>query len=638
MTHDRVSGTDAFGTRCAGEVIWETANNLATSISSAVEQLLSLVNESLAGESPARSVMAVICEQLANADCHQNQLIAALLEQTRRFQLVLENMSQGVCLFDANKRLVLSNHRYAEIYGLSARQIQPGMTLREIVGLRAKTGNIPKMGYENYIAWVPARDSMNAPTGVIIELENGRSVAIRHKPLEDGGYVATHSDVTDRLKAEAEVSRLALHDCLTGLPNRALFKDRLQQALTTIKSDQICTVLYLDLDRFKMINDTLGHSFGDLLLAAVTERLLRFARPTDTVARLGGDEFAIVQWDISNSQSAVHFAARLVTEIEAPFNIHGHRVMISTSIGIAQAPKDGVSPDELMRNADLALHSAKCKGRGAYCLFEPKLAEAMEQRRAIEFELRSALEANQFELFYQPLVDLRTGRTRALEALLRWNKPEQGVVCASEFVALIEELGLAVELGERVMNEACIQAATWPDDVGVSINISAEQLKSGTLAPTLAVALSRSQLAPSRVELEITETAVIQDPHAARSVLRRLKKLGVGIVLDDFGAGYSSLSYVREFPFDRIKIDRSFISHLSESTTSLAIVRSVIGLCENLGIATTGEGIENRDQLAVLQSERCNEGQGFLFGFPLPARQVLDALGSASLLFTDNPL
>ncbi|MBV9756656.1 MAG: EAL domain-containing protein [Alphaproteobacteria bacterium] len=561
---------------------------------------------------------AQIAQQLRRADWGQQELVFALLEQTRRFQVVLENMSQGVCLFDENKRLVLSNRRYAEIYGLSPDQICPGMTLRQILTLRSATQSTPKlMSYEEYVAWVPARDSIHAPTGVIIELENGRSVAIRHQPLNDGGYVATHADVTDRLIAEAKIARMALHDPLTGLPNRALFRNRLHEATAAVPAQQNCAVLYLDLDRFKTINDTFGHPFGDVVLAAVAERLLKSTRPTDTVARLGGDEFAVLQSNLRPSDSAVGLAERLINGIEEPYNVQGHRVMIGASIGIAQAPGDGVDPDQLMRHANLALLTAKSHGRGRYRLFEREMAEAVERRRKIELDLRSALEANEFELFYQPLVDLGTGRTRTFEALLRWNSPERGLLSASEFIPLTEEMGLALEIGDWVLGEACTHAASWPDEFGVAINVSAEQLRRGALLPSLTNALRKSRLPPSRVELEITETAVIQDPNVAKSILHRLKNLGIGVVLDDFGVGCSSLSYIKEFPFDRIKIDRSFIGHLPGSATSVAIVRAVIGLCDALGIATTAEGVENEEQLAILRAERCREGQGFLFSSPM---------------------
>jgi diguanylate cyclase (GGDEF)-like protein/PAS domain S-box-containing protein len=569
-----------------------------------------------------------IAEELARANRERKRLVAALEEQTLRFTIALDNMSHGMCLFDADKRLVLSNRRYAEIYGLAPEQVRPGMTLKQVFDLRSRTGSDPKLSYEEYINWVPSRESVYAPTGAVVELKNGRTVAIRHQPMEGGDYVATHEDITERRAAEAKIAHMAHHDALTGLPNRLLFKERLQQALAHVGRGQACAVLYLDLDYFKTINDTLGHPLGDGLLGVVAQRLRRSVRQTDTVARLGGDEFAIVQNDVRDSASTRALAERLVNEIGAPYNLDGHHVVIGTCIGIARGPVDGADPDQLMRNADLALYSAKLEGRGRYCFFKTEMAEIMEQRRVLELELRAAIMVNEFEVFYQPLVSLETGRIRGFEALLRWNSPTRGMVSASEFIPLTEEIGLAIDIGEWVVDQACAEAATWPEELSVSVNVSAEQLRSGTLLSVVAAALRRSGLASARLELEITETAVIQDPEAARAVLRQLKDFGVSIALDDFGTGYSSLSYVREFPFDRIKIDRTFVRDLCQRPDSIAIVRAITGLCSSLGIATTAEGVETDEQLAILRAERCNEVQGYLFSRPCPAGDIPELLKS----------
>lgn len=576
-------------------------------------------------EQCARTVARITAE-FEGANRARQQLVAAVEDQTLRFRVALDNMSHGVCMFDENKKLVLSNRRYAEIYGLSPEQLRPGMTLKEIFELRSRTGSDPKLSYEEYINWIPSRESVYAPTGMVVELKNSRTVAIRHQPMEGGNYVATHEDITERRAAEAKIAHMAHHDALTGLPNRVLFKERLHQALASAGRGRPIAVLYLDLDYFKTINDTLGHPLGDGLLGVVAQRLRRSVRQTDTVARLGGDEFAVVQSDVRDVVNVRTLAERLVNEIGAPYNLDGHQVVIGTSIGIARAPIDGADPDQLMKNADLALYSAKFEGRGRYCFFKPEMAEVMEQRRALELELRAAVAVKEFEVFYQPLVNLGTGRIRGFEALLRWNSPNRGLVSASEFIPLSEELGLSIDIGEWVINQACAEAATWHDKLSVAINISAEQLRSGALVSTVATALRKSGLSPTQLELEITETAVIQDPEAARAILQELKDFGVGIVLDDFGTGYSSLSYVREFPFDRIKIDRSFVRDLCQRPDSIAIVRAVTGLCSSLGINTTAEGVETDEQLAILRAEQCNEVQGYLFSQPRPARDIPEML------------
>lgn len=578
-------------------------------------------------EQCARTV-ALMAEKLAQAERERTEFVAKLEEQTVRFKVALDNMSQGVCLFDAKRKLVLSNRRYAELYGLSPHQIRPGMTLKQILKLRARIGSDPKLSYEEYINWVPSRESVYAPTGMVVELKNGRTVAVRHQPMEGGDYVATHEDITERRAAEAKIAYMAHYDALTSLPNRVLFKERLQQIVAGVGRGRTCAVLYLDLDYFKTINDTLGHSFGDGLLGVVAQRLRRSVRPTDTVARLGGDEFAVVQNDVGDPLNARTLAERLVNEISAPYNLHGHSVVVGTSIGIAYAPRDGVDPDQLMKNADLAMYSAKFAGRGRSCFFKPEMAEVMEQRRTFELELRMAVAVKEFEIFYQPLVNLDTDRIRGFEALLRWSSPKRGLISACEFIPLTEEIGLAIDIGEWVIKQACAEAASWPDQLVISINVSAQQLKSGTLTSAVMDALHESGLSPNRLELEITETAVIQDPEAARAMLQQLKGFGVSIVLDDFGTGYSSLSYVRDFPFDRIKIDQSFVRDLCQRPDSIAIVRAVTGLCSSLGITITAEGVETNEQLAILLAEHCNEVQGCLFSEPRPACRIPDMLKS----------
>jgi len=415
----------------------------------------------------AGQTIARLSGQLEHAAAEQLLLVATLEEQTLRFKLALDHMSLGLCFFDAEERLVLSNRRYAEIYGLSADRIRPGMGLGEILELRATIHGDPQMPRDEYMDFVTSRDTVNSPTGIVVELKNGRSVAIRHWAMAEGGYVAIHEDITERRAADTKIAHMAHHDALTGLPNRVLFKERLQQALADVGAGRSCVVLYLDLDNFKSINDTLGHALGDALLGAVTERLCRPVRQNDTVARLGGDEFAILQPDVRESVNATTLAERVVCDISAPYNLDGHQVVIGTSIGIACGPADGTDPDQLMKNADLALYNAKIDGRARYCFFKPEMAALMEQRRTFEVELRTALGANQFAVFYQPLVGLPTGRIVGFEALLRWNSPGRGLVAAPEFIPLAEEIGLTLQIGEWVLSQACAEAASWPDELSV---------------------------------------------------------------------------------------------------------------------------------------------------------------------------
>ena len=379
-----------------------------------------------------------LAERLLQRGADRDAMVR-LQEQLRRFELALDYMSQGLCLFDPAKRLVISNRRYAELYGLTPDQIRCGMTLREIVELRATAGSDPVMSYEDYISWVPSRDSVRSPSGMVVALKNGRTMSIRHQPLSDGGYVATHEDITERLIDEARVAHMAVHDALTGLPNRLLFRERLVQALSSLGGAELCAVLYLDLDCFKNINDTLGHLLGDALLSAVTERLVRSVPASHTVARIGGDEFAILQPRLQQLADASDLAERLIGELGAPHELSGRHVVIGTSIGIAVAPQDGADPDQLMKNADLALYSAKLEGRRRCCFFQPRMAAAMERRRTLEFELRTAFSDQNFVLHFQPLVDLHSGQGRGFEALLRWQTADRGLVSASEFIALAEK-------------------------------------------------------------------------------------------------------------------------------------------------------------------------------------------------------
>ena len=431
-------------------------------------------------------------------------------------------------------------------------------------------------------------------------------------------------DITERKNAEARIIHMAHHDVLTDLPNRAFFRERLDEALRREeRSDNRIAILALDLDRFKEVNDTLGHPVGDALLKSVTERLRSCVRETDTIARLGGDEFAIVQGVIHEPNETVALAERIQDVITAPYDLNGHHVVIGTSIGIAVGPDDGASPDELLKNADLALYRAKNEGGGSYHFFEAEMDRRMQARRSLESDLRNALIHDEFALHYQPLINIERDQICGFEALLRWTHPERGKVSPADFIPLAEETGLIVPIGEWVLRQACKDAATWPKHLKIAVNISVAQFKSRNLVDFIIETLAVTGMAPERLELEITETVMLQDERVAFDILTRLHGAGIRIALDDFGTGYSSLSNLRKFPFDKIKIDRSFVSDLSVANVdALAVVRSIAQLGVSLGMSTTAEGVETKEQLDQVRAEGCTEMQGFLFSGAVPASEI----------------
>jgi diguanylate cyclase (GGDEF)-like protein/PAS domain S-box-containing protein len=436
-------------------------------------------------------------------------------------------------------------------------------------------------------------------------------------------------DVTERKQAEARIAYMAHHDALTGLPNRVMFHERLADALARVRragAGPGLAVHCLDLDHFKSVNDTLGHPVGDLLLKAVAERLGAWVGEEALVARLGGDEFAVIQPLATGPDAAGELASRLIAVVAAPYEVQGHEVVIGASIGIAIAPDDGETAEELLRNADMALYRAKGEGRGASHFFEPEMDRRIQARRSLELDLRKALANGEFELFYQPLINLGSNAVTGFEALLRWRHPERGMISPAEFIPLAEEIGLIVPLGEWVLRQACSEAATWPGEIKVAVNLSPAQFRSRGVVQAVMSALAHSRLPPQRLELEITESVLLGETEANLATLHRLREIGARISMDDFGTGYSSLSYLRSFPFDKIKIDRSFVRELAERLDCVAIVRAVAGLGASLGIATTAEGVETPEQLERLRREGCTEVQGFLFSPPRPADEIVRLL------------
>lgn len=429
-----------------------------------------------------------------------------------------------------------------------------------------------------------------------------------------------------RDRGKEQIEHLAHHDTLTGLPNRTLFAIELERALARVGRGEKVALLYLDLDHFKRVNDTLGHSRGDELLRQAADRLRHCVRDTDVIARLGGDEFAVLQTLLHRPSDAAALAARMNEALKPPFLLGNHQAAVAVSIGIAIAPDDAADQEQLVRNADLALYAAKASGRGAYHFYEDELDARVKARHQLEADLYVALAEEQFELYYQPIVDLGSGAVKCCEALLRWHHPVRGMVSPAEFIPVAEECGLIGALGVWALRQACMAAAGWPRGISVAVNLSPAQVRPETLVLQVAAALAASGLAPDRLELEVTETVLLQDTPDTLATLHRLRELGVRIAMDDFGTGYSSLSYLRTFPFDKIKIDKSFIDHISDEEDCATIVQAVTMMAQRLGMTTVAEGVETDAQRLKLNELGCTEMQGYLISRPRPAEELMQLL------------
>jgi diguanylate cyclase (GGDEF)-like protein len=543
--------------------------------------------------------------------------------QNALFNAALNNMSQALCMVDVEQRLIVCNTRFLELFGITSHDAAPGMLVADIFKSIAVSGRYEHDMIANMFAIQLLQPRARGSYTFTEQDSAGRALAVSQEPMGDGGWVATFEDITERRAAETRIQFMAHHDTLTQLPNRVLFHDRLSEALERHRAhDEYIAVLCLDLDRFKLINDTLGHPTGDALLKAVARRLQENVRGCDLVVRLGGDEFAILQIGGNEKACSEALATRIVEEFRRPYEVDGHSIVVATSIGIAMASKDLDHADTLLRSADTALYCSKSKGRGTYCFFDASMDAEIQERRALEADLREALGRDEFELYYQPMVSMATDRVSGFEALIRWNHPVRGRVSPDSFIPIAEELGLIVDIGEWALVQACHAAASWPSDVKVSVNLSPVQIRHIGLIPSVEAALACSGLPSSRLELEITESALLQESEGVLATLHQLRGLGINIALDDFGIGYSSLSYLRSFPFTKLKVDQSFTKEILVRSNCEAIVRSVTSLAHTLGMTTTIEGVETEEQLDRLRDVGCTQVQGYLFDKPLPLSAI----------------
>ncbi|MET4071093.1 diguanylate cyclase (GGDEF)-like protein [Bradyrhizobium sp. S3.2.6] len=543
--------------------------------------------------------------------------------EKQRLDTAMNTMTQGLLMFDQDERLIVCNRRYIEMYRLSTALVKPGAHFRDVIQHRADTGSFDG-DVDSYCDDI--LNSVGRIQSTIVETSDGRLIEIKNQPGAAGGWLATHDDVTERIRADERIAHMAHYDALTDLPNRVLMRGHLERRVAELAQGKPFAILYIDVDEFKGVNDSLGHEVGDELLRQVANRLRACASGNDLVARLGGDEFAIIRAGSCDQAGLTALAEQILASLRMPVDCKGQEIATDASIGVAIAPDHGDNLDDLLKRADLAMYAAKSEGRGTFRIFVPEYDAKARLRRQLELDLRQALGRGEFEVHYQPLVDLSANVVTGCEALLRWRHPERGMVSPADFIPVAEDTGLISEIGEWVLRQACNEAASWPSDIHIAVNVSPVQFRSRTLALKVAAALAESGLAPGRLELEITETVLIRDDEEALTVLQQLRELGVRIALDDFGTGYSSLSYLHRFPFDKIKIDRSFISDIGEPEDSSPIVQAVVQMAAARHMATTAEGVETEAQREVLRQLGCSQMQGWLFSPAVPAAKLKQLL------------
>jgi len=552
--------------------------------------------------------------------------------KSRELQLTLEHMSQGILMVDPDEKVAVMNRQCVRLLGLPEDTDCTDWNYSKLVGRLAVAGEFcNELGTvePGALAEMKPCASGESPSTYERTRPNGTVLEVRSNPLPDGGFVRTFTDITARRRTEAQIAHFARHDPLTDLANRVLFREELDTAVAALAEGQAFALHVINLDRFSSINESFSHSVGDKLLRAVAQRLGRALRRNDVIARIGGDEFAVIQMEAPTAAEASAVAEYLCKELSEPYAIDGQQVQISASIGVALAPADASVPHELMKAADLALCSAKAEGRGTYRFFKHEMNAALQARRTLEVEMRGAIQDGQFEVYYQPINSVVTKEVLGFEALLRWHHPERGLVPPQEFIPIAEECGLIVPIGAWVLKQACLDMSRRPGDSRVSVNLSPVQIKRQDFVRAVQEALEESGLAPERLELEITESTLLQNDQFTQMQLQQIRALGVRIAMDDFGTGYSSLSYLLSYPVDRIKIDRSFVAGLGEQPGCAAIVRAITALAKSLNMTTTAEGVETARQLELLAQLGCDEAQGFHFSVPRPASEALPAPGSA---------
>ena len=545
-----------------------------------------------------------------------------------QFDTALNNMPHGLCMFRADGRLAVMNHRFSELMALPDDLVKRGATAADIASACVAAGWISAASGDQILSEIEKariREIVTADP----DQTRGRTLSWTFQPMTGGGTVLLLEDITERTNAEARISHLARYDELTALPNRVSFRDEIERLLAqSSHSERLSALLFVDLDQFKQVNDTLGHPCGDRLLCAVANRLREMLRPEDFVARFGGDEFVVFQQNLASPEDAAALARRIVERLSERYRIDNHLVEIGASVGIALTSPDGTSADTLLKNADMALYRAKADGRGTFCFFRDEMAATVEARRILELDLRKALANEEFELFYQPLVNLKSGKITTCEALLRWNHPVRGTVSPVDIIPVAEDMGLIVDLGRWILRRACMECMKWPEGVSVAVNFSPQQFHQRDVLSEIRYALEVSGLPAHRLEIEITESSLLRNTQLTHDILSQLHALGVRISLDDFGTGYSSLSYLHNFPMQKVKIDRSFLEGI-DTDRPLTLLRGVARLSADLGMAVVVEGIETNEQLELISADgTVSEGQGYLFSRPVPAvrmRQLLNA-------------
>jgi diguanylate cyclase (GGDEF)-like protein len=539
-----------------------------------------------------------------------------------RFDAALNNMPHGLCMFDADGHIVVANQRLSQLMELPSGELK-GWTLRRLLKTTSvEAGLISDVDVQKLIDRLNAKLSGAHDAEPVVETRNDRAFEFTPQNMDNGGWVLLVEDVTERKAAEAEKDRLARFDALTGLPNRAVLREQMQRALSECRPDNMCAVHFIDLDQFKQVNDTLGHSRGDMLLEAVANRLINATHDARVTARFGGDEFVVLQAPITSRDQGESLAQCILTSLGGTYDLDGHKVVATASLGIAIA-QSKIDPDQFLRNADMALYRAKSEGRATWRWFEPSMEARAQARRTLELDMRHALEADAFELHYQPLFNLKTGKVLTCEALLRWRHPDRGMVPPSQFISVAEEMGLIVEIGKRVLQKACLECLRWPEATAVAVNLSPVQFSRSNVPAVVRDVLEETNLSASRLEVEITESTLLQDTIKTHNDLFQLQNLGVKISLDDFGTAYSSLSYLHNYPFHKVKIDQSFLRGLGGEVRRVTLLRGMTRLSAQLGLHVVVEGVETEEQLQLLASDNnVDEVQGYLLGRPMPATEV----------------